>query len=197
MIDPEIQIVFINAKAGTGKTFLATTAAYHLHKTENKELEYIFSPVEEGRLGFLPGDLDDKTTHYVQPLRDSLVSLGLKPNTNIFDPKLPDDHVINRGAWIKPQSHVFARGTNKINKTVIVDEMQNWTIHEIKKILTRVHENTKVIAIGHTGQIDLKYPQDSGFSQTMYHFKDEPYARIAHLTRNFRGQLAQHADELR
>jgi phosphate starvation-inducible protein PhoH len=196
MMNPEYKIVMINAKAGTSKTWLAVKAAHALYERDKKELLYTFSPVQEGRLGFLPGELQDKTAPYKQPLVDALLSLGIKPTIAILDPKLPEDHVVNRAAWIKAEPHVFMRGTNKENKTLIIDEAQNWTIDELKLMLTRCHDNTKVIMIGHTGQIDLPNPHQSGFEPYMWHMLHKPWAIKPILTINFRGELAQWADEI-
>jgi predicted ribonuclease YlaK len=196
MLNPEYKIVMINAKAGTSKTWLAVKAAYDLYERESKQLLYTFSPVQEGRLGFLPGELHDKSAPYKQPLVDALNSLGIKPITAIFDPKLPDDHMVNRGAWIKAEPHVFMRGTNKENKTLIIDEAQNWTLDELRLMLTRCHDNTKVIMIGHTGQIDLSVQAQSGFESYMWHMLHKKWAIKPTLSINFRGELAQWADEI-
>lgn len=191
------QFVAINAKAGTGKTWLAVKAAYELYQKEKKQLIYTFSPVMEDVMGFLPGSKQEKEEPYTQPLKDALNSLGIKPITAIQDPNFSDDHAVNRGAWIKTMSHVHARGINIKNSTLIIDEAQNWTVPELRKILTRCHADTKVIMIGHTGQIDLKDPKQSGFEPYMYHFATKPYYEKCHLTINHRGELAQWADEMR
>lgn len=196
MLNPEYKIIMINAPAGTSKTWLSAKAAYHLHSKENKELLYTFSPVQEGRLGFLPGNLNEKTDPYKQPLLDALLSLGIKPITAIFNNEFDETHILNRGAWIKATPHVFMRGINLENKTIIIDEAQNWTLHELKLLLTRCHDNTKVIMIGHTGQCDLKDPKSSGFQPYINHFLQKPWAKQCFLTQNFRGELAQHADKI-
>jgi phosphate starvation-inducible PhoH-like protein len=196
-LDPNIQIVWIDAKAGTGKTWLAVLAAAKLYEKEKKELLYTFFPVQEDKLGFLPGNKDEKTDPYKQPLKDALNSLGYKPQTVIFDPAFPDNHPVNRTCWVRADSHVFMRGINLENKTIIIDEAQNGAAEETKKILTRIHDNCKVFVIGHHGQIDLPNPHLSGFEAYMHHFYNIPYSFKANLTINFRGKLAQHADELR
>lgn len=197
MLDPKYQIVWINAKAGTGKTWLAVLAAQKLYEQAKKELLYTFSPVQEGRLGYLPGDRYEKTDPYTQPLKDALNSLGIKPITAMYDPAFQDSHPVNRMAWVRSDSHVFMRGVNQENKTVIIDEAQNWTVEELRKMLTRCHESTKVFVIGHSGQIDLADQYTSGFEAYMFHFHNQDWSVKCHLTTNFRGKLAQHADELR
>ena len=104
--------------------------------------------------------------------------------------------IVNNETWIKAMSHVFLRGTNIKDSTLIIDESQNLTRGELKKVLTRVHNSTKVIMIGHTGQIDLPKTSTSGFSPYIEHFRDEPYAKVCELTVNFRGKLASKADKL-
>src|SRR5699024_5554340 len=104
--------------------------------------------------------------------------------------------MINDNAWIEAKSHTFLRGSNIKNSTLIIDESQNLTRGELKKVLSRVHDSTTVIVIGHDGQNDLKNPSKSGFVPYLEHFKDEPYAKVCVLTKNFRGDVAKHADEL-
>lgn len=184
------QLTIVNAKSGTGKTTLAVACA----KLIGKPLIYTFSPVEEGSLGFTPGTVEEKESKYFQPLLDALVEIREDPRFAIKSEKNPD--IINEGAWITAKSHTFVRGTNIKDSTLIIDEAQNFTRGELKKLLTRVHDTTKVIVIGHDKQIDLKDPKKSGFAPYIEHFSDEPYCKVVELTRNFRGLLAQHADEL-
>src|SRR5690625_7673309 len=103
---------------------------------------------------------------------------------------------MNDQTWIKAMSHVFMRGTNIKDSTLIIDEAQNMTRGDLKKVLTRVHDMTKVIMIGHTGQNDLTGSSVSGFEPYLEHFRDEPYAKVVELSKNFRGKLATKADEL-
>lgn len=186
------QIVFVNARSGTGKTTLAVAAARLL----DKPLIYVFSPVEEGRMGFRPGTQREKEAAYITPLIDALTEINENPDRAVFNPDNTD--AMKRGdAWVYPMSHVFARGTNIKGKTVIIDEAQNFTRGELKKVLTRIHDDCKVVVIGHTEQCDLVDPRKSGFTDYIEHFRDEPYAAVCELTVNFRGWLAQKADELR
>jgi phosphate starvation-inducible PhoH-like protein len=186
------QLTIVNAKSGTGKTTLAVGAA----KLIGKPLIYVFSPVEEGRMGFRPGTQKDKESAYITPLTDALYEINEEPSKVIYDPE--NIEAQKRGhVWVYPMSHVFARGMNLKDKTVIIDEAQNFTRGELKKILTRIHDSCKVVMIGHDGQIDIKQPEKSGFADYIEHFRNEPYAKVCELTVNFRGKLAQHADELR
>lgn len=185
------QLTIVNARSGTGKTTLAVGAA----KIIGNPLVYIFSPVEEGRMGFRPGSQQEKEEEYWQPLKDALLEIGDNPTQAIFDEgnveAMKAGHV-----WAYPKSHVFARGTNIKDSTVILEETQNFTRGELKKILTRIHDSCTVVMIGHDGQCDLPNADKSGFVPYLNHFRDEPYAKVCELTKNFRGRLAAKADEL-
>lgn len=185
------RLTVVNAKAGTGKTTIAVGAA----KILNKPLYYIFSPVEEDKLGFTPGEVEDKEAKYIIPLLDALKKIKEDHRFAIYKEDNPEH--IRKVAWVHPKSHVFVRGSNIENATVIIDEAQNFTRGELKKVLTRIHDSCTVIIIGHDGQIDLEYPEKSGFVPYMSHYDGQPYANVCELTINFRGKLAQHADELR
>lgn len=190
------QFVACNAPAGTGKTTLAVMMA----KILKRDLIYIFSPVEEGRLGFLPGRLDEKEAPYLTPLYDALLEMGENP-AKVIDTPENIDNIKNGNAWVKAMSHVFARGINiksekHSEKLVVIDETQNFTRNEIKKILTRIHDNVKVVMIGHDKQCDLDDPRKSGFVPYINHFENEEYFKLCNLTVNFRGKLAAKADSL-
>lgn len=192
----DYQFVACNAPAGTGKTTLAVMAA----KLLERDLIYIFSPVEEGRLGFLPGKLAEKEAPYFTPLHDALIEMGENPYKVIEN----EDNIENIKAgntWVKAMSHVFARGINIKNdefskKLVIIDESQNFQRNELKKVLTRIHDDVKVVMIGHDKQCDLNNPRKSGFVPYINHFEGQPYFKSLTLTHNFRGKLANHADQL-
>lgn len=184
------KLTIVNAKAGTGKTTLAVAVA----KMLNKPLYYTFAPVEEGALGFTPGDVEEKESKYITPLLDALHEIREDPRLAIHRDSNPD--FMNAGAWVHAKSHVFMRGVNIKNATLIVDECQNLTRGELKKVLTRVHSDVNVILIGHDGQNDLADPSKSGFVPYLEHFRNEEYAQICKLSINFRGQIAAKADDL-
>lgn len=194
--DPENLIVFCNSKAGTGKTTIAVGVAnmlvqYGLYNG----IVYIAAPVQEEKLGYMPGSLQDKTSLYFDPLYQALIKLNINPNTTIN--QLDIDNQKNGTGYIDAITHVFLRGQNFENKVVICEESQNLYCDELKKVLTRIHDNCKTIVIGHTGQCDLyHYPERSGFAPYIEHFKNEPYAQICTLTKNYRGKVSTHADAL-
>lgn len=182
------QLTIVDARSGSGKTTLAVASAHLMQKP----LVYLFNPVEEGKLGFRPGTQCEKESDYLQPLRDALLAINENPMRSIAT----DATSMKQGAWIEAKSHIFLRGTNLSDVTVIVDEAQNMTLPDLKKILTRIHDSCKVIVIGHTGQCDLHDPRKSGFPTLINHFRDKEYAQFLVLTKNFRGILAQDADEM-
>lgn len=193
--NPEKLIVFCNAKAGTGKTQIAVMTAqllYDYHRYEG--IVYITAPVQEARIGFLPGTSQEKIAVYNEPFCQA----ALKANIN-FERAIYDDGYNEKtgSAYIQCVSHNFLRGCNFENKVVIIDEAQNFYVDELKKVLTRMHDNCKVVVIGHTGQNDLLHKSErSGFDAYIKHFENEPYAAVCTLTHNHRGVVANHADDL-
>lgn len=194
--NPENLIVFCNSKAGTGKTTIAVGVANMLVKYGLYDgIVYIAAPVQEEKLGYMPGDLNEKVSFYFDPLYQALLKLDIPPNTSIN--QLNIENQKNGTGYIDAITHVFLRGQNFENKVVICEESQNLYCDELKKVLTRIHDNCKTIVIGHSGQCDLyHYPERSGFAPYIEHFKDEPYAQICTLTKNYRGKVSTHADEL-
>ena len=199
----DYQLTICNARSGTGKTTLAVACS----KLIGKDLIYIFSPVEEDRLGYRPGTQCDKEMAYITPLVDALHEINEDPNQVIFyeddfkdsNSKKSKDMMkaLKEGKiWVYPRSHVFARGINIKNATVIIDEAQNFTKQEIRKVLTRIHDNCTVVMIGHSGQCDLRNGEKGGFEDYIEHFKGKDYANICELDWNFRGRLAHDADQI-
>jgi predicted ribonuclease YlaK len=187
------QLVMVNAKAGTGKTTLAVACA----KIIGKPLAYIFNPVQEASMGFRPGTQAEKEGIYHQPLIDALLEINENPAQCIYNEETVfiGNKRASSNVWCYPKSPLFLRGTNLKDMTIIIDECQNFTVQELRKILTRVHGSCKVICIGHSGQIDIPTSR-SGFEPYMEHFKDQSYCKVVSLTKNFRGELANWADTI-
>lgn len=185
------RMTIVDAKAGTGKTTIAVGCA----KLMKKDLYYVFSPVQEGVMGFRPGNQAEKEMDYTQPLKDALLEINEDPN-RVIDSRDNIDNIKNGNVWVYPRSHVFMRGINLKNSFIIIDEAQNWTKSELKKTLTRIHDSNIVVVIGHQGQIDLKVPSQSGFARVIEHFESRAWSNKCELTKNFRGELSQWADEL-
>ena len=194
--NPENLIVFCDAKAGTGKTTIATGVANMLVQYGLYDgIVYIAAPVQEEKLGYMPGDIQSKTSQYFDSLYQALIKLDINPNTAIN--QLAIENMKTGTGYIDTITHVFLRGQNFENKVIIVEESQNMYTDELRKVLTRIHDNCKTIVIGHCGQCDLyHHPENSGFAKYIEHFKDEPYAQICTLTKNYRGKVSTHADAL-
>ena len=196
ILNPEKLIIFANAKAGTGKTLMAVATANLLVQHNVYDgIVYIVSPVQEEKLGFLPGSADEKISIYTAPLYDALIKLGINPYTAVIQEGVENQK--NGTGYIDCISHVYLRGCNLENKVVIIEETQNMYVDELKKVLTRISDTSKTIVIGHSGQCDLyHHPENSGFVKYIEHFKDKDYAQICELNTNHRGIVSSWADEL-
>lgn len=189
-------IVFCNAAAGTGKTTIAIGAANILVQDRRNKLEeivYIVSPYGEQKQGYLPGSITEKSEVYYEPAYQALAEIELSPYGDVTTRSLSEKRKPNEGI-VKMLTHTYLRGTNLQNKVVIIDEAQNYTVGELKKVLTRIHDSSKVIVIGHTGQIDIK--GESGFAKYMKWFEGQDRCEVCQLTKNYRGWLSTYADML-
>ena len=188
-------IVFVDAPAGTGKTTLAMGAANILVQDKRNELDgivYIVSPYGEQKQGYLPGSITEKSEVYYEPAYQAMVECGMNPNTCVMSESMVSK---KKGeAFVKMLTHTYLRGTNLQKKVVILDEAQNYTVPELKKVLTRCHDSCKVVIIGHTGQIDIR--EQSGFARYLEHFKDQERCAVCKLITNHRGWLSSYADQL-
>ena len=192
---PDIDIVFVNAKAGTGKTTVATGVANLLVQYGVFDgIIYIMAPYGERKQGYLPGSVTEKSSVYFEAFHQALLNCGVNTMTAINDESMVNQK--NGTGYITCITDTFLRGTNLDNAVVIIDEAQNATASQLKKILTRVGKRTKVIVIGHDQQCDLDYPNASGFTRYIQHFSGCERAAICELSTNHRGWISQHADEL-
>lgn len=193
--DDNIDIVFVNSNAGTGKSTIAVGVANLLVQYERyKEIIYIMSPYGERKQGYLPGDLDQKSSVYFEPCYQALITCGVNPfialTSDIENQK-------NGSAYVTCITDTFLRGLNLDNAVIVIDEAQNFTVPQLKKVLTRIGSNSKVIVIGHKLQCDLEDARESGFGRYIEHFRNEKRAAVCTLRHNHRGWISQHADELR
>lgn len=195
ILSPDKTIIFCNAAAGTGKTTLAMGAAnvlFHDKRNGMNGIVYIVSPYGEEKQGFLPGTQTEKSEVYFEPAHQAMIEMGMNPNNDIIS-----DSMTSRkkgDGFVKLLTHTYLRGTNLSRKVVIIDEAQNFTAADLKKVLTRTHDDCKVIVIGHTGQVDIS--GRSGFAQYIEHFRDCERCAVCELTINHRGWLSTHADKL-
>lgn len=156
LTNPEIQLVALTGKAGTGKTLLALASALQQHKRYKQIfLARPIVPLANRDLGFLPGDVKEKIDPYMQPLFDNLTVIKHK-----FSHQSPEfirinDMIKEEKLVITPLAYIRGRSLSSI--FFIVDEAQNLTPHEIKTIITRAGEDTKMIFTGDIEQIDSPY----------------------------------------
>jgi phosphate starvation-inducible protein PhoH len=193
--DSDKDIVFCNAKAGTGKTFVATGVANMLVKYGfYKGIVYIMSPYGERKQGWLPGTITEKSSVYFEAFYQALINCDINPSSSIND-----DSMVNQktgSGYITCITDTFLRGSTLDNSVIIIDEAQNYTTAQLKKTLTRVGNNSKVIVIGHDLQCDLDKPETSGFIKYLNHFAEQERAAVCSLTVNHRSWISQYADEL-
>lgn len=192
ILDPENQVIAVDAVAGSGKTLLAVACARLLVAYQGyDEAVYVFPTVEENSLGFRPGDTKEKESDYLEPLYDALIAINEIPKQAIRN----DISVKNGTAWITARSSTFMRGMNLDHKVLIVDECQNLSVPLIKRIISRCHDNCKVIVLGCQAQMDIPANR-SGFSEFLRHMESYPgYIRME-LYESYRGRLAEHIDKL-
>lgn len=191
----DIDIVFCNARAGTGKTTIATGVANLLIQYGMFDnIVYIMSPYGERKQGWLPGTITEKSSVYFEAFYQALITCGINPITAINDESMVNQK--NGSGFITCITDTFLRGTNLDNAVVIIDEAQNYTVEQLKKTLTRIGTKVKVIVIGHELQCDLERPSESGLMKYIKHFETKERAVVCNLTTNHRGWISQCADEI-
>ena len=197
LLDDKVQLVTLAGPAGTGKTLLALAAA--LSKTEDERLYrrlVVTRPVVPmGRdLGYLPGTMDEKMQPWMQPIYDNLEHLfGLAKGEGN---NLPDILAGMKGIVVEALTYI--RGRSIPHQFLIVDEAQNLTQHEVKTVITRAGEGTKVVLVGDPDQIDHPYldRQSNGLIYAMERFRGQAIAGHVTLVKGERSPLAQLAAQL-
>lgn len=193
--NPDTDIVFVDAKAGTGKTTIAVGVANLLvHYGFFDELIYIMSPYGERKQGWLPGTITEKSSVYFEALYQALVECNVNINTAINTDSMVNQK--NGTGFVTCITDTFLRGSNLNNAVIIIDEAQNFTVPQLKKVLTRIGKKAKVIVIGHELQCDLDNPEDSGFTTYIKHFEEKDRVAICKLTQNYQSWISQWADEV-
>ncbi len=156
LMRPEIQLVALTGKAGTGKTLLTLAAALQQEKNFNQILlARPTVPLANRDLGFLPGDVNDKIGPYMQPLFDNLTYIKNKFKSTSREYQYIEELQRTDRLVITPLAYI--RGRSLSNVFFIVDEAQNLTPHEVKTIITRAGEGTKFVFTGDIQQIDHPY----------------------------------------
>lgn len=186
----------MNSVAGTGKTTIATGVANILvQHGAFDNIVYIMSPYGERKQGWLPGTITEKSSVYFEAFYQALVNCNVNPHTSINDESMVNQK--NETGYITCITDTFLRGSTLDNAVIIIDEAQNYTVSQLKKTLTRVGKNVKVIVIGHELQCDLDNPESSGFLTYIKHFKNEKRAAFCTLTTNHRSWISRCADEVK
>ena len=193
IMSDEHNFVLADATAGSGKTLLAVACANLLINRDNryKSAEFIFPVIEEGTLGYRPGDTKSKESDYLEPLYQALTKCNIIPGQAISS----DISEKNGTAWLEAHSATFCRGVNYEKQVVIIDEAQNMSVPILKRVISRCYDNTKVIVLGCQAQTDIPINR-SGFKQLIDHMEGfEGYIKCE-LPISYRGKLAMHIDKL-
>ena len=195
LLDPEIKIISMLGKAGTGKTIVALAAALAmLEKKSFDEILFTRETVSMGNrdIGFLPGDASEKLNPYMQGMYDNLAEIR---KISGRQDKIAD-FKRNNQITIEPLPYIRGRSFN--DKYFIIDETQNLTPHEMKTIVTRAGRGTKIILIGDTTQIDVPMldERSNGLSYLIDRFRGQKiYAHVV-LKNGERSELAELASIL-
>jgi PhoH-like ATPase len=189
---PDIPLVTLTGLAGSGKTFLALMCALEGMQAEERYSRIVFTrsiqPV--GRdIGYLPGSVEEKMNPWLAPFLDNLRHVF--KDTTYFQIMTEKNKI-----EVAPLSYIRGRTFNDC--FVIVDEAQNASIHELKTIITRIGENSKVVLLGDTDQIDTPYidKKSNGLSNVVEKFKKSPLHAHIHLNRGQRSDLASEASKI-
>ncbi len=197
ILNPHIKLVTMQGVAGTGKTLIALAAA--LEQKRGFKQIYLARPIvplSNKDIGYLPGDIKSKLNPYMEPLWDNLKFIQNQWHETDKEYSKLTEMVNQEKLVITPLAYI--RGRSLSNICFIVDEAQNLTPHEVKTIITRAGENTKIIFTGDIYQIDTPYldSQSNGLSYLIDRVKDHDlYAHIT-LEKGERSELANLANEL-
>lgn len=214
LLDPEIPIVALTGAAGTGKTLICLASVLRMLKSSQYEKAKIARPMVElsdKTMGFLPGTVEEKIDPYFGPIYDNLEFLrSLKPEKSEKKGKNAETTEGNESAsqralkgWMKEQNLEcfalnFLRGRSLPKSLIIIDEAQNTTPQEMKTILTRLGEGSKVIVIGDISQIDNPYlgERSNGLAHLIDAFKGHKEFFHIHLKQGERSKIATLAAEI-
>ncbi|WP_233377951.1 PhoH family protein [Maribellus sp. CM-23] len=197
LMDPEIRLMALTGKAGTGKTLLALAAAIEQHRQyEQILLARPIVALSNRDLGYLPGDASDKISPYMQPLFDNLAVIKHTFNPRSNEYQLIEEMVKEEKLNITPLAYI--RGRSLSNAFFIIDEAQNLTPHEIKTIITRAGEGTKMVFTGDLQQIDSPYldMKSNGLAYMTDRMRNQELFAHINLLKGERSYLAELAATL-
>lgn len=197
LLDPALPLVTITGKAGTGKTLLALATAL---ETRSKYRQILMTrpvvPLSNKDIGYLPGDIQSKIKPYMQPLYDNLgvIRNQFSDNSEMYQRlqrMIDDDKLL-----IEPLAYI--RGRSLVKMYMIVDEAQNLTPHEVKTIITRAGEGTKIIFTGDIFQIDHPYVDihSNGLSTLIDKMQGQRLYAHMDLRKGERSELAELASDI-
>jgi len=197
ILNPDVKLVTLQGVAGTGKTLLALAAA--LDQKRNFKQVFLARPIvplSNKDIGFLPGDIKSKINPYMEPLYDNLKFIQSQFSEKDKEFKNITDSLDNEKLVIQPLAYI--RGRSISNVCFIVDEAQNLTPHEVKTIITRAGQGTKIIFTGDIYQIDTPYldAQSNGLSYLIDKVKHHSIYAHVRLEKGERSELANLANEL-
>lgn len=195
--DPDIKLVGLTGKAGTGKTLLALASALKQNKTYSQIL--LSRPIvslSNRDLGYLPGDEKQKVAPYMQPLFDNLNVIKSQLGQNSPDLRLIDE--LQKTGRLEIEALAFIRGRSLTETFCIIDEAQNLTPHEVKTIITRAGENTKMVFTGDLQQIDSPYldMQSNGLAYMIDKMRGQNIFGHVNLVKGERSELSELASNL-
>jgi PhoH-like ATPase len=197
LLNPNVKLVTISGKAGTGKTLLALAAAL---ETRAQYRQILLTrpvvPLSNKDIGFLPGDIQSKIKPYMQPLFDNLSVIRgqFSEKSEMFQrlqTMLEDEKLT-----IEPLAYI--RGRSLVRMFMIVDEAQNLTPHEVKTIITRAGEGTKIVFAGDINQIDHPYLgiRSNGLSTLIDKMQGQKLYAHVDLQKGERSELAELASNI-
>jgi len=196
IMDPKIKLVTLQGVAGTGKTLLALAGAIE----QKQEFHQIYLarpivPLSNKDIGFLPGDINSKINPYMQPLWDNFKFIKSQYGEKSQEFKNLNQMIEQEKLEIAPLAYI--RGRTLSNICFIIDEAQNLTPHEVKTIITRAGENTKIIFTGDIFQIDTPYldTESNGLSYLIEKSKGHEFCSHVTLEKGERSELANFANE--
>lgn len=196
--DPNIPLVTLLGKAGTGKSLVALAAAIELVINKRQYDKFIiYRPIQPmgNDIGYTPGSIEEKLTPWFQAILDNFEYLFTSSNGDKWRQNF--DAVVRKDK-IKMEALTYIRGRSIPNAIILIDEIQNLSKEEVKTILTRVGENTKIILTGDIEQIDKSSldATNNGLTYVIEKFKDSELAGHITLTQGERSKLATKASEI-
>lgn len=197
LLNQDIKLVALQGVAGTGKTLLALASALEQSKAYQQIiLARPIVPLSNKEIGYLPGDASDKIGPYMEPLWDNLKFIKSQFGENERKHKAILEMEQSGKIVISPLA--FIRGRSFSNIIFIIDEAQNLTPHEVKTIITRAGENTKIVFTGDSNQIDTPYLDENsnGLAYLIDRLKGQQLFSHVKLEKGERSELANLANEL-